>query len=169
MKHREHFDFVSNGRPFRAVFEPAQPGVRFKDKDTVAFYDRTYDFTPDGQFTGASYHAETILGRTRGVGLILQGGEPLWTLTGEAMDSVRAALAAWEAEERDYVVGLPVVVTVDKYGVVRISVDTSELTEGIHEQYPSEFDTQGLTQEQVDHDVQTIQTRLRTRGAIATY
>lgn len=85
-------DFIAtSGRPFRVVLIPGKPGVRFQERPTVKFYDRTYDFTEHGQFTGASYYAETLLEHDHPHGLILSGGEPAWNLSGADM----AAVLGW--------------------------------------------------------------------------
>lgn len=159
----EIFDFESNGRPFRAVFVPAGAGVKWHEKDTVKFYDRTYDFTEHGQFTGGSYYTETILSHQRGVGLVLQGGEPLWTLSAEAMIEVLDALEAWDAEERTYVVGVPLVVTVDKYGSVRMTLDASEVADRHFGEDSDHAETY------IDRDREAIDRAIRRHTASLTY
>ena len=56
----------------------------------VSFYDLRYAHTPDGQFTGRRYCVSTLLEHSaQGVGLILYGGVPDWTVEGKEMDKVR--------------------------------------------------------------------------------
>lgn len=73
------------------------------------------------------------------------------------------------AERRSYVVGLPVVVTVDKYGAVTLQVDVGELVNAISEEYPSDYDLQHLDQRTVDADVATIKRRIDNHTAPITY
>lgn len=96
-----------NGTPFRVLaisrsFEGPNPNRAPAEREhpTVEFYDRRYPNEFDGehgQFTGGSYHVDTILGRDnygsgRG-GLNLQGGADAWQVDAAAMEIVRAWLA----------------------------------------------------------------------------
>lgn len=85
---------------FRVVFlakgthNPNFPECKI-DRDTVEFYDRNYDFTPDGQFV-SRYYAETLLEdseASKGKGLVLDTGTPAWTVGAREMDMIRAWLA----------------------------------------------------------------------------
>ncbi len=76
-----YYDFESltdNGWvPFRAVVK----------EELIAFFDRRYDFTPNGQFTGASYYLDDFLSVESG--LQLYGGESSWYLSPKAVRSVK--------------------------------------------------------------------------------
>lgn len=95
-------DFIGdNGIPFRAVLIPAgedpenYPAAK-SSKHLIEFYDRRYDHTPDGQFTGGRYFVETFMesyGCRTLEGLSLQGSVPDWTLSG--ID--RATVQNWVA------------------------------------------------------------------------
>jgi hypothetical protein len=64
------------------VEHPHYPAVK-EEKPLVEFYDKFYDHTPDGQFTGGRYFAETLLEdskRLRTVGLSLYGDVPAWVI-----------------------------------------------------------------------------------------
>lgn len=87
--------------PFRVVYLPSGRSHNFPrasdyGKPSVEFYDRRYGETPDGQFTGGRYFADTLLGldgygRAEG-GLSLDGGIPAWSVDAATMDLVRAWL-----------------------------------------------------------------------------
>lgn len=87
----EYCDFVSDkGISFRAVLVPA-PGPYRESEPVVKFYDLRYMHTPNGQFTGASYFASTLMDdyeRLSQTGLCLQGGVSNWDLDGYAMRTV---------------------------------------------------------------------------------
>jgi hypothetical protein len=92
----ETLDFVSaRGIPFRAVLSLKNSST---GELTVAFYDQRYDFTVNGQFTGASYYVSTLLGsgyeRLCEAGLSLHGGVPDWTLDTRSFRTV----ANWAME-----------------------------------------------------------------------
>ena len=54
----------------------------------VEFYDLTHEkFGTEGQFV-TRYYWRTLETHTPGVGLDLDGGEPVWSLDGECMDRV---------------------------------------------------------------------------------
>ena len=81
------------GTCFRAVFIPKNevhenyPGAESDEYDIIEFYDRDYAHTPDGQFTGGRYRANTLLKHgSRYYGLDLYGGEPKWKVPVEAMN-----------------------------------------------------------------------------------
>ena len=84
---------ATSGIPFRAVYVPADatlpnhPKAPAADGATVEFYDRRYDFTPDGQFTGGRYYACDIIDGE--AGLILDDGIPAWRIDAGAMRIVR--------------------------------------------------------------------------------
>lgn len=97
--------------PFRVVL------VRTADPSDarVEFFDQRFAFTEHGQFTGARYYADTLLGRDRyGTGrggLNLNGGVPEWQIDAGTMEVVRAWLkiqlgyaAEWEFE--DFLLGV---------------------------------------------------------------
>lgn len=86
-------DFIgNNGIPFRAVLIPAgedpenYPAAKSSKRHQIEFYDRRYNHTPDGQFTGGRYYVETFMEgygcRTILEGLSLQGDVPDWALSG---------------------------------------------------------------------------------------
>lgn len=68
-----HYDFrTERGVDMRAI----------ADNLTVSFYDRRYDFTPNGQFTGANYYIGTLLEDSdtyRGE-FCLHGGVEAWNV-----------------------------------------------------------------------------------------
>ena len=173
MLHRETFDFESSGtgRPFRAVFEPAQPGVRFHEKPVVKFFDRTHMHTPDGQFTGGSYYLDTLLPglqrRDHG-GLDLYGGEPAWKLSGVDMRKVLRAAEAWLNEERTYLVGVPASVTVDKFGAVSLTLHAEEISDR-HFGEDIDLEEEGLTEEQIEADRASIDRAITNHTASITY
>lgn len=85
---------TSNGIPFRVVYLPAgTPSEHYpaemsdggETRSRVEFYDRRYDHTSDGQFTGGRYFAQDIADRDQGVALNLYGGEDDWTIDGTIM------------------------------------------------------------------------------------
>ena len=79
-------DITNNeGIPFRAklTVDP-EPG-----KTKISFYDRRYDHTPDGQFTGGQYYANDIAQIPYGRGLNLHGGVSAWTIDGPTFTTVR--------------------------------------------------------------------------------
>ncbi len=58
-----------------------------EDKPLVEFYDRRYNHTEFGQFTGGRYYASTLLGECKfndtdigKTGLCLDGGIPEWSI-----------------------------------------------------------------------------------------
>ena len=58
---------ASSGVPFRVVFyrrgaAGPYPAARSDTHELVEIYDRRFDFTAHGQFTGGRYHASTLLG-----------------------------------------------------------------------------------------------------------
>lgn len=59
-------------------------------------------------------------------------------------------------EPRTYVVGLPVILTVHDDGRVDWGIDKGDTVKGVSEEYPSTYDDQNLTQEQVDADLDRI-------------
>lgn len=61
------------------------------NRPLVEFYDQRYRHTPFGQFI-VSYYAETLREREPGRGLLLDSGNPAWSLTADEMDAVRKAL-----------------------------------------------------------------------------
>lgn len=71
----------------QGVGHPHYPAVK-ADKPLVEFYDKKYDHTPDGQFTGGRYYAKTLIDdadRLRNSGLCLHGGVPSWVVTATDM------------------------------------------------------------------------------------
>jgi len=94
-------DVVAQNRvPFRAVFVPAgvpSPNRRIPayPKGTVEFYDRRYDFTPDGQFV-SDYFVETLI-RPGAGGLVLHGGVPAWIIDAGTMVQVTAWIVEQDA------------------------------------------------------------------------
>lgn len=93
---QEFYDFVAaNGIPFRALISTRGS---FSGEPTVTFFDRRYNFTPNGQPTGASYYLSTLMGssyeRLSESGLCLHGGEPDWTLDARSFRT----LANWILE-----------------------------------------------------------------------
>lgn len=85
------YDFTAeNGIPFRAVFEPVSGNdvPEYAKAGTVAFYDRRYDHTPDGQFTGGRYYVDDLLDRNPEVDLWLYGGVADWTVDAGHMAKV---------------------------------------------------------------------------------
>lgn len=92
------------GVPFRVVYLPAQvTSENYPEsccvetgRARVEWYDRRYEHTPDGQFTGARYYPEDLL--TTDFGLDLAGGVPDWKINGGAMILVRQWL--WHAMGR---------------------------------------------------------------------
>jgi hypothetical protein len=88
---------AANGVPFRVVYladgmsisRPAAGKYNTDGHPLVEFYDRRYPHTPDGQFV-ADYRADTLLqGAEPGVGLLLQGDSPSWTVDGATMELIR--------------------------------------------------------------------------------
>jgi hypothetical protein len=87
-----HFDFTNErGVPFRVVLlaagetNPNYPAAT-AGEPVVEFYDRRYQHTPDGQFTGARYYLRTLTAdgrRHNAVGLDLHGGVDSWQMDGE--------------------------------------------------------------------------------------
>ncbi|MFD4474680.1 hypothetical protein ACFWPU_00985 [Streptomyces sp. NPDC058471] len=78
---------AANGVPFRAVVEG----------DKVSFYDRRYNHTEHGQFTGGRYYHDTLLDdapRLRESGLNLYGGVDSWRVDAKSMDAVLTWLDA---------------------------------------------------------------------------
>lgn len=68
-----------DGTPFRVVHSPN--GGRFHNAATVEFFDRRYQFTEHGQFTGARYYVSTLLEDfTNNRGLDLYGSVPEWSI-----------------------------------------------------------------------------------------
>jgi len=77
-----HFDFTTDrGIPMRVVLlqageeNPNYPSVT-SPAPTVEFYDRRYQHTPDGQFTGGRYNLSTL---TRDGKRLASGGIDLYT------------------------------------------------------------------------------------------
>lgn len=62
---------------------------RAEDNPIVGFFDTRYRFTEYGQFTGASYYADTFLEIAPKSGLQLYGGVPAWYLSPEAVQEVK--------------------------------------------------------------------------------
>lgn len=88
---------AENGVPFRVVYLPADvPSENYPDRSNIVggmnrprveFYDRRFDHTPDGQFTGGSYFLADVLAVFRA--LALYGGIPDWTIDAVTMRLVR--------------------------------------------------------------------------------
>lgn len=105
----EALRFDVPGTYFRVIYLPAnEPSpnceARCEKRATVEFYDRRYAHTPDGQFTGGSYHAETLLydwhTKKPGTGgLILQGHVPAWNVSGPSMNLVRSWIKTCESHK----------------------------------------------------------------------
>ncbi len=75
---------AENKIPFRAVVS------KKTDREAIiAFYDRRYNHTENGQFTGASYYVNTLLEGDCVGGLSLYGGVSDWTLDSETYRIVR--------------------------------------------------------------------------------
>lgn len=82
----DRIDVWSRGIPFRVVYLPADtPSEHYPVEHKIAegrarveFYDRRYDFTPDGQFV-SRYYAEDLINKPVG-GINLAGGIPEWRL-----------------------------------------------------------------------------------------
>jgi hypothetical protein len=91
----KHVDITgSQGTPLRAVFIPVGEAPNYPPdnekgytEDLVEFYDRSHDFTPDGQFI-TCYYASTLLGRPTGSGLDLMGYVPDWKIDGRTLQLV---------------------------------------------------------------------------------
>lgn len=80
------------GTCLRVIFVPADEkpeehlGHNY-ERDTITFFDRDYDFTPDGQHTGSSYFVESILGHKEQVsrGLDLMRSVDKWKVDEPSM------------------------------------------------------------------------------------
>ena len=88
---------ASNGTTF--TFRRIEPGMSYgrsavndRSGPLVEVYDAAYSFTPWGQVI-CQYDVRTLETHTPGVGLILDGGIPVWRVDGASMDQVRAWLA----------------------------------------------------------------------------
>jgi hypothetical protein len=85
----EIYDFIAvNGVSFRALLtHDADNG-----KPLVKFYDRRFDFTPNGQYFGASYYVSTLVGTgyesCSRDGLDLQSGVPDWSIDARSFRTV---------------------------------------------------------------------------------
>jgi hypothetical protein len=78
--------------PIRVVYVPAHAASTLgtsRDVDTVEFYDRRYDHTPNGQLI-SFYNAKTLLTDVPTNGLDLYGSEPSWKIPYEAWKVVYA-------------------------------------------------------------------------------
>ncbi len=99
---------AANGTWFNVVHIPAgtpNPTNEFRgrfgpDKAHVEFFDAGHEETQFGQFTGASYFAETLLeSHGQHVGLMLWTDVPAWHLDADTMTVVRDWIAGLEARE----------------------------------------------------------------------
>lgn len=94
---------ATNGVPFRVVYLPADtPSEHYpaehedaRGRSRVEFYDRRYDHTPDGQFTGGRYYVEDILDR-RYNALMLVADIHQWTVDAGTVRFVQAWIARLE-------------------------------------------------------------------------
>ncbi len=92
-----HLDFESSTPegvvPFRAVLTRKGKVAN----SVVGFYDRRYEFTPDGQFTGGSYYVHDFTNGdgSYGYGIQLYGGVTSWYLDSKACKQVKAWLEGW--------------------------------------------------------------------------
>lgn len=95
---------AENGVPFRVVFLPWGTSENYpaakSSVPTVEFYDRRYDHTPDGQFTGGRYTLDTIMEGNSFSGLVLDTGSPNWRIDGDTMRLVRKWLNTFEIVPR---------------------------------------------------------------------
>lgn len=80
---------AENGVPFRVCFI-------WGEKALVEFYDLRYDFTPNGQFTGARYYLDTLMEGNPFSGLMLHGGVDSWRIDGDTMQLIRKWLNSFE-------------------------------------------------------------------------
>ena len=90
---------AENDVPFRVVYLPADvPSENYPDRSRIVgmdrprveFYDRRYDHTPDGQFTGGSYFLADILAAFGAVSL--SGDIPAWTIDAATMRLIQTWL-----------------------------------------------------------------------------
>lgn len=94
--------FAKNGVHYRARIIRPGDGCGSFDQDkgwwttvkpgtlpTIQFFDLAHPHTPHGQFISA-YYLETLLdrGERSGRGLLLDGGNPGWTVDGESLKKV---------------------------------------------------------------------------------
>lgn len=67
------------------------------NEPVLAFFDPLFNETPYGYFTGASYFMSTLLERQKNDGLLLDGGNPDWSLDAATMEKIRA----WASQVTD--------------------------------------------------------------------
>lgn len=85
-----NLDFTSSeGTPMRAILNPGSRNYRGEITGEVRFFDRRYDFTPDGQRLYA-YYAAQMIDHTTG-GLSLDASAPEWSISPDVM----AFLSPW--------------------------------------------------------------------------
>lgn len=95
---------TENGTPIRAVLLPDGKSENFpaanSDSPMVEFYDRNYDFTPDGQFTGGRYYVSQLLSSSRQPfdALILNYATFAWDIDGDTMETIVKWMKSFDLE-----------------------------------------------------------------------
>lgn len=85
----------------QGVEHPHSPTVK-EDKPLVEYYDKAYDHTTDGQFTGGRYYAETLIkdyDALKNRGLCLYGDVPSWNVCASEMKIVMSWIENCQKEE----------------------------------------------------------------------